>query len=271
MIDKLTASDGELKLHPIQANFRWTWGYVENIADMLLECAGDRRSVNRIYNLGYPTGVSMVELYEMVSEEIEWDGTIIVTEDRTKEPGQDLTHHWIADSTKFRRDFDYSGNVLLEDAIRLSVQADLAKHEPSPPGRGLVSHLRLHHSAVGSSYDVPRSAILAFLEWEFRCHLFVDIYTQTRLAVRPHHAVLQRRRARKHLTSAWWRNGGFLNTEGTFRFSIKFAVCPTGDVSPRPCHAVRTLYNSPIAAIFLAGVMPPICDMWIRMKSNRRS
>lgn len=122
MIDKLNASDGELKLHPIQANFRWTWDYVENIADMLLECAGDRRSGNRIYNLGYPTGVSVVELYEMVADAIEWDGSIIVTEDGTEEPEQDLTQHWIADVSKFERDFNYSARISLENAIMLTVQ-----------------------------------------------------------------------------------------------------------------------------------------------------
>jgi len=127
MIDKLKASDGELKLHPIQANFRWTWGYVENIADMLLECVGDRRSGNRVYNLGYPAGVSVLELYEAVADVIEWDGSIVVTEDGTEEPEQDLTQHWIADSTKFRRDFDYSERISLEKAIALTVQHDLAE------------------------------------------------------------------------------------------------------------------------------------------------
>ena len=131
MIDKLKASNGELKLHPIQANFRWTWGYVENIADMLLECVGDRRSGNRIYNLGYPAGVSVLELYEMVADVIEWGGSIVVTEDGTEGPEQDLTQHWIADVSKFKRDFDYTEKVPLEEAIRLSVRTELAKHEPS--------------------------------------------------------------------------------------------------------------------------------------------
>jgi nucleoside-diphosphate-sugar epimerase len=126
MIDKLKASDGELKLHPIQANFRWTWGYVENIADMLLESVGDRRSGNRVYSLGYPAGVSVLELYEMVADVIEWGGSVVVTEDGTEEPEQDLTQHWIADSTKFRRDFDYSERISLEKAITLTVQHDLA-------------------------------------------------------------------------------------------------------------------------------------------------
>ena len=132
MIDKLQASDGELKLHPIQAKFRWTWGYVENIADMLLECVGDRRSGNRIYNLGFPAGVSVVELYEMVADVIDWDGSIVVTEDDTAEPEQNLTQHWIADSTKFRRDFNYTEKVTLEEAISLSLQAEMEKYEPSP-------------------------------------------------------------------------------------------------------------------------------------------
>ena len=55
------------------------------------------------------------------------------------------------------------------------------------------------------------------------------------------------------------------------RSSIKLAACPTGLVSPGPCQAVRTLKSSPMAAIFLPGVKPPIWDMCIRRKSTSLS
>jgi nucleoside-diphosphate-sugar epimerase len=125
LMEKLEEAGDELKLHPVQANFRWPWGYVSNVADMLIECALDRRPGNRIYNLGYPEGVSSEELYRMVAESTRWDGSIVITENGTNAPKQDLTQHWIADTSMFRRDFDYSDRVSMKQAIQLAVEAEL--------------------------------------------------------------------------------------------------------------------------------------------------
>ena len=46
---------------------------------------------------------------------------------------------------------------------------------------------------------------------------------------------------------------------------------PTGEQSPGPCQAVLTPKNSHSAATFRAMLRPPICEMWIRMKSISRS
>ncbi len=128
MLDKLRESDVEIKLHPALANFRWTWGYVYNIADMLLICAGDRRPGNHIYNLGFPSGVTNGELHRMVADVIGWKGEIVLTEDGTKEPEQDLSNDWISDTSKFRRDFGYTERISLEEAVRLTVGDELAEN-----------------------------------------------------------------------------------------------------------------------------------------------
>ena len=51
----------------------------------------------------------------------------------------------------------------------------------------------------------------------------------------------------------------------------ELAAWPTGETSPGPCQAVRTPNHSHSAASLRAGLRPPICEMWTRMKSISRS
>ena len=122
MIDKLEESDGLVKLFPTIANFRWTWGYVFNIADMLIECALDRRSGNHIYNLGYAESLSVLEMHQMVADLLGWDGDIVATEDGVDVPKGDYGQHWNSDSSKFRREFDYQDRFSMREAFRLTIE-----------------------------------------------------------------------------------------------------------------------------------------------------
>jgi nucleoside-diphosphate-sugar epimerase len=123
MIDKLRESGNELRLHPSYADFHWTWGYVENIADMLIECALDRRPGTRIYNLGYPEALSFMEMHELVARLIDWKGRIIATEETTEVPKQDFGQQWGSDTSKFRRDFDYTERYSIEKAFKLTIDS----------------------------------------------------------------------------------------------------------------------------------------------------
>ena len=55
------------------------------------------------------------------------------------------------------------------------------------------------------------------------------------------------------------------------RSRCRLAACPTGETSPGPCQAVRTPKNSQKAASLRAGVIPPMSEIWTRMKSISRS
>jgi nucleoside-diphosphate-sugar epimerase len=125
MIDKIQKSDGLLKIYPTLADFRWTWGYVFNIADMLIECALDRRPGNRIYNLGFEQTLSNIDMHRLVAASLRWDGEIIATEDGTDVPKLDVGQHWFSDSSKFRRDFGYAERISIEDAFKRTVEGVL--------------------------------------------------------------------------------------------------------------------------------------------------
>jgi nucleoside-diphosphate-sugar epimerase len=123
MIDKLEKSDGLVKLYPTAADFRWTWGYVFNIADMLIECALDRRPGNHIYNLGYADSLSVMQMHQMVADLLGWEGEIIATEEGVTKPTGDYAQHWNSDSSKFRRDFNYEERIPMREAFRLTIES----------------------------------------------------------------------------------------------------------------------------------------------------
>jgi nucleoside-diphosphate-sugar epimerase len=123
LIDKLEGSDGVVKLYPTMANFHWTWGYVFNIADMLIECALDRREGNHIYNLGFEMSLSYMEIHQLVADLLGWEGEIVATEDGLEVPTPDYTQQWNSDSSKFRRDFGYTDRIPMKEAFRLTIES----------------------------------------------------------------------------------------------------------------------------------------------------
>jgi nucleoside-diphosphate-sugar epimerase len=123
-LEAMDESPTEVKMTPRRANFRWTWGFVQNIADMLLELAADRRAGNRIYNLGYSEAASNAEMFKMIAEEAGWNGDLVVEDDGSSD-GSNLLQDWIADTSKFRRDFDYTERFSIEEAFRMTVESVL--------------------------------------------------------------------------------------------------------------------------------------------------
>lgn len=122
MIEALQDSGSEYRMYTTLANFHWTWGYVHNIADMLIECALDSRSGTRIYNLGYSETLSRMQMYQLVAETIGWNGQIVSSEEGTEVPTQDYDQQWSSDISKFLNDFDYTDRFSIEEAVRLTVE-----------------------------------------------------------------------------------------------------------------------------------------------------
>ncbi len=121
LVEEMADSLTEVKMTPRSANFRWTWGYVKNIADMLLILAGDRRNGNRIYNLGYPEAASNLEMFKMIAEAADWQGEVVVEDDGSPD-GANLIKDWIADTSKFRRDFNYTERFSIEEAFKFTAE-----------------------------------------------------------------------------------------------------------------------------------------------------
>ncbi len=121
-VEEMSRAVDELFMTPKRANFRWSWGYVENIADMLLLLAADKRPANEIYNLGYANAASNAEMSELISDAFGWGGTL-VTQDDGSTDGANLLQDWTADTSKFRRDFDYTERYSMREAFKLTIES----------------------------------------------------------------------------------------------------------------------------------------------------
>lgn len=103
------------------AQWRWTQGYVTNVAAGIALAVTDGRAAGRIYNLGEPVAVQTSEWVRRISVQMGWQGEIIsLPRDQLPEhllPNMNTDQHLVVDSTRIRRELGYSEVVSLDTAL----------------------------------------------------------------------------------------------------------------------------------------------------------
>jgi len=120
------------------ATWRWSHGYVENIAAAIAMAATDERATGRIYNLSDTESTSTIEWVLKIAKAADWDGEVVVVSDtRLVEVSpfalmkinayQDIT----VDSTLIREELGYTEHVSGEEALMQTVAWE--RLNPIPP------------------------------------------------------------------------------------------------------------------------------------------
>lgn len=112
-------------LDEAQASWRWSHGYVENVADAIALAVTDKRAAGRIYNLGEEDTPTLADRVRQIGELEDWTGKIVRVPSaripahlRTPfAPGQDLT----VDTRRFRAELGFSETVSSEEGIRRTI------------------------------------------------------------------------------------------------------------------------------------------------------
>src|SRR5579864_1279230 len=112
-------------LDEAEARWKWTHGYVENVAAAIALAVTDERAAGRIYNVGEPFTFSMAEWIAKIGEAAGWQGKVVtVSHGRLPEPlrwdinaEQDI----VVDSSRIRRELGYKEPVDIDEAIRRTV------------------------------------------------------------------------------------------------------------------------------------------------------
>ncbi len=112
-------------LDEAEAQWRWTHGYVENVADAIALAVTDGRSAGQIYNVGEPFTFTMAEWIALIGKIAGWQGRVVtVPHGRLPEPlrwdinaEQDL----VVDSSRIRGELGYKERVDVEEALRRTV------------------------------------------------------------------------------------------------------------------------------------------------------
>lgn len=108
-----------------QAGWRWTRGYVENVASAIALAATDERAARRIYNVGEPDALTEADWVRAIGRAAGWDGQIVAV------PGDLLPPHMVfdldwqqdlsTDTTRLREELGYREEVSREEALRRTV------------------------------------------------------------------------------------------------------------------------------------------------------
>jgi len=118
-----------------RAAWRWTRGYVENIAEAIALAATDERAINRIYNVGESDALSELEWAGWIAAVADWTGEFIIVPDEElpahlRVPYH-LAHHLDSDTTRIRRELDYTERVSRSEALQQTV----AWQRANPPAQ----------------------------------------------------------------------------------------------------------------------------------------
>ncbi|HEX6126411.1 MAG TPA: NAD-dependent epimerase/dehydratase family protein [Pyrinomonadaceae bacterium] len=113
-------------LEDAEALWRWTHGFVENVADAIVMAVEDERASNRTYNVGEPDALSRKEWVEAIGSAAGWEGEVIsLPKDKLPEHLRSpvaFAHDMVVDTNRIRAELGYEEKVSREDALVATVE-----------------------------------------------------------------------------------------------------------------------------------------------------
>lgn len=105
--------------------WRWTHGYVENVAAAIVLAIISERAKGRIYNVGDLETMTMAQWVEKIGQVAGWSGKVIVvpthylpTQMRTT---INTSQHLVIDTNRMRKELGYQESVPLEEALKRTI------------------------------------------------------------------------------------------------------------------------------------------------------
>jgi len=136
-----------------QAAWKWTHGYVDDMAHAIALAATNPSPRNRTYNVGEVEVPTTLERIESISGILDWHGQLEVIPDNDLPDhlkiDADFRHHWVYDSSLIRKELGYEEVVDYHKGLRTAVEW-YADHPPQ------------EKQGIDYSYDVEQ----AFLDGE---------------------------------------------------------------------------------------------------------
>jgi nucleoside-diphosphate-sugar epimerase len=115
------------------AHWRWTRGYVENVAAATALAVTDDRASGQIYNVGELDALREAEWIRAIGKAAGWDGDIIPVPrallPKNLAPGINTEQDLVTDATRIQEELGYAEPVLRDEALRRTVIWDRA-HPP---------------------------------------------------------------------------------------------------------------------------------------------
>lgn len=112
-------------LEETEAKWRWTRGYVENIAEAVAIAATDPKAANQIYNIGEEKTISVEQWIQAFAKELNWSGEILILPKQKlrKLAENDINYKqdFVADTNKIRKELNFKEIVSRLNAIKRTI------------------------------------------------------------------------------------------------------------------------------------------------------
>ena len=115
------------------SRWRWTRGYVENIAAAIALAVVEDRAAGRIYNVGEPNALTELEWVRSIGRAAGWQGEVVVLPNHQipqhLSVPYDLSHHLYGNTQRLRDELGYQEHVSFGDGMKRTVEWEV-EHPP---------------------------------------------------------------------------------------------------------------------------------------------
>ncbi len=140
MLDRRPA----IVLEDAVAKWRWSRGYVENVAEAIVLAVTDDRASGRIYNVGDPDALSEIEWVQAIGRATGWEGSVVaVSPDRLPNHlrvAWNPEQHVVTDTSRIRRELGYTEHVVRDEALKRTIAWE-QEHPPETIDPGMFDYV----------------------------------------------------------------------------------------------------------------------------------
>ena len=126
----MNAGHSTIVLDGAKASWRWTRGYVEDVADAIRLAASDPRAAGRTYNVGEERAPTEREWILGIGRAAGWDGEVraVAREELPPEMVEpyDFRHDLVSDTRRIRAELGYRERTDRGEALRQTVRWERA-------------------------------------------------------------------------------------------------------------------------------------------------
>lgn len=127
-LDRMWRATGPFPVDRAKARWRWTRGYVEDVAEAIALASTRREAAGRVYNLGEPDALSEADWIRAISAAAGWRGEVreLSREELPPELVEpfDFSHDLVADTGRIREELGYRESVGRSRGLRVAVTAE---------------------------------------------------------------------------------------------------------------------------------------------------
>jgi nucleoside-diphosphate-sugar epimerase len=117
-------------LDEAQYGWRWTRGYVENVAAAIALAVTDDRAAGRTYNIGEPEALTEVEWVRAIANTAGWGGGVVAAPEGTLPAHLAAPYDWrqplAAGTNRIRTELSYEEEIPRDEALRRAVDWERA-------------------------------------------------------------------------------------------------------------------------------------------------